>query len=271
MPEPDDELRRELRSLAHEAAIASSGPRPAEVRARGARRRRRRVTAVATVVTLAVVGIGTVAFGAARDVAGNGPVGPAGGDTGLSADDLPTADELPGFNDKTGWRTVLTLDNEGSSGVSCQRQHLADLGAVSVWRREFRATRGVGPGAEPDLGNGASTVVLNTEFADDEAAWQAADTLRSWVEDCDRASSGETDVTEIGDIAVAGGEGTAWLVSSTFDGNPDFGLLTGTAVGLSGDRVVLVSQTRYGMDYDYTGRTPIEAALAAALDRLPPG
>ena len=55
------------------------------------------------------------------------------------------------------------------------------------------------------------------------------------------------------------------------EGQPDFGLLDGTAVGVSGSRVVLISQTLVGMDYNYTGRTPIEAALAAALDRLPPG
>ena len=276
MPEPDDELRRGLRSLAHRAASASSGPDPAEVRSRGARRRRRRVTALAAVVTLAVVGVGTVAFGAASQDAGSGPVAPATGDTGsdLSADDLPTADELPGFNEITGWRVVSTTPGDGQSAVSlCQQQTMVGLGATGVWRRDFTMTSDLPPGTRPDPDAvPGSTSIVAAEFAADEEARLAAATVRSWVEECDPASYDKTDVNEIGGIAADDTEGTAWLLVHTpVEGQPDFGLFDGTAVGVSGSRVVLISQTLVGMDYNYTGRTPIEGALAAALDRLPPG
>lgn len=107
-------------------------------------------------------------------------------------------------------------------------------------------------------------------------AWvrTVADTIRSWVQRCSSPLFDRTEVDEIGAVHAGGGTGSAWLLIHTPVAGqaPDVGELNGTAVGTSGSRVVLISQTQVGQDYNYeAGGTPIEGALAVALDRLAPG
>ncbi len=279
MPEPgDDRLTRELRALADKGARGSSGVAAAEVRARGARRHRRRVTALATVVTLAVVGVGTVAFGTARDEAGRAPVAPATQEPGLTEADLPAAEELPGFNELTGWRATRTAPDEGQEPVSiCQRSSVAGLGATDVFTRDYVSTLLDQSSTTTDPEQPPSTAgVVVAAFVDRQAARAAYDSLLKWVKTCKHAPGvsvfDDVAVNPIGRVEAAGGHGVATMVQyGPVEGVREGGWFDATAVGLSGDRVVLVSERLVGQDYNYPdGPTPIEGALTVALDRLAP-
>ncbi len=201
--------------------------------------------------------------------------GTEGGDGNLTAADLPDAAELPGLNEQSGWRETSTTPGDGQSTASmCQQQTFAGMGADEVWRRDYTMTNDEAPGTQPDPDTDvASTVLVAAQFRDVQKALRTFALLRLWIAACDPEPYEETSVNELGEISADLGEGTAWLLIHTpVEGDPDAGLFDGTAVGVSGDRVVLISQTSVGQDYNYpAGETPIAGALAAALDRLPPG
>ena len=270
--DPFEPIDSELRSLADSAARSAHGVAPAEIRARGARRHRRRIGAVAVLATLAIVAVATVAVGASRDLAGD-QVGPAaeGDTTALTDADLPAGSELPGFNEITGWKASDAYPTGGDGLVTaCQQESLAGLGAEEIRIRNYRQTTEYPPGTTPDpAARLAHTGISIARFADEAAAQEAFETVRGWIEQC---HGGGDAVHELGGVASDEGEGQAWLVTYPVEaGEPDIGVLDGEAVGVAGNRIVLIGQTQRGQDYNYPdGPTPIESALTIALDRLPP-
>ena len=283
-----DPLQRGLRSLASSAAQSAHGPAPAEIRRRGTRRHRLRITAVTALSTAAVVAVGAVAFGADRDI-GREPVPPATQDTTVPAPpvaapltdaNLPTAAELPGFNELTGWRTTSTTPGDRQARISiCQQSSLADLGAVDVWSREYRQTTDLPPNtdADPNAVPGY-TGILVAQFTDQDAAADAYEQVATWIEDCPGGPP-----TPLGEVVRAqnwGGDtflltypkGTVNPAYPDEVGYQDDAVLDTQGCGIAGSRIVLVVQTQLGQDYDYAaGKSPIDGALDTALTRLADG
>lgn len=275
-----DPIERALRSLAGSAAQSAHGPEPEEIRSRGTRRRHRRVGAVVAVSTAAVLAVGSVAVGAVTDSARE-PLPPATElTTGpiqedqptLSDQNLPRGLELPGFNEITGWKATATLPGDGQSPISvCQQSSLVGLGATDVWQREYQMTERLPPGtqADPDAAPG-STRVLIAQFPDDTAARDAYEQVGSWIRGCEGGRDSQGNPWKPIGAAGGPGEGAAYLLS--YPAGPDApgaAVLDGEAVGIVGNRIVLIAQTQIGQDYNYpAGETPIEGALAVALTRL---
>jgi hypothetical protein len=280
-----DPLETGLRSLATSAAQSVHGPAPEEIRRRGTRRRRVRVTAVAALSTAAVVAVGAVAFGVDRDLAGE-PQPPATQETTvpttpdltpLSEANLPTAEELPGFNERTGWETTLTFpDAEQSMTSICEQTTLANVGAVEAWGRHYSQTTNYGPNTSPDPDEvPGSTGIVVAEFADESGAEEAYEQLRTWIEECPGGPP-----TPLGDIAgpqnsrgetflLTYGRGTVNPTYPKGVGYPGTDVIDAQGVGIAGNRIVLVVQTQLGQDYVYAeGESPVEQALTIALTRL---
>jgi hypothetical protein len=283
-----DPLETGLRSLATSAAQSVHGPAPEEIRRRGTRRRRVRVTAVAALSTAAVVAVGAVAFGVDRDLTGEPQlpatqettVPPTPDLTPLSEANLPTAEDLPGFNELTGWEAILTFpDAEQSMTSICEQSSLANLGAVEAWGRDYTQTTDYPPNTSPDPDEvPGSTGIVVAEFADDSGAEEAYEQLRTWIEECPGGPP-----TPLGDIAgPQNSRGETFLLTygkSTVNpmypkgvGYPGTDVIDAQGVGIAGNRIVLVVQTELGQDYDYPdGGSPIEQALTIALTRLTDG
>jgi hypothetical protein len=278
-----DPLKTGLRSLATSAAQSVHGPAPEEIRRRGTRRRRVRVTAVAALSTAAVVAVGAVAFGVDRDLTGEPQlpatqettVPPTPDLTPLSEANLPTAEDLPGFNELTGWEAILTFpDAEQSMTSICEQTTLANVVPSRLGRR-YSQTTNYGPNTSPDPDEvPGSTGIVVAEFADESGAEEAYEQLRTWIEECPGGPP-----TPLGDIAgPQNSRGETFLLTyagarstpRTRRGSATRAPTSSTpeGVGIAGNRIVLVVRRNWGRDYVYAeGESPVEQALTIALTR----
>ena len=253
---PDFEHEPAERHLQRLRALASAGRTharalPAEqVRALGARRHRRRVVTTVAVASIAVAVFAGGVVTAANDLVRTSTRQPA--DTPTMSRSVLLRAEQTVYHERGDLRVAETVHGEGNGFVSvCQRDSLASLGAVDVWRRDFEFPQGGDP-------------VLRTaalQFPDAATAAAAYETLGRWADDCGGAvrSRGFDSFSDRGRwYGVAAGNGVARFRSGMTYGPVegdrfgDLAYFDDEGLVLSDDRVMLVSLVVPGQDWNWT-------------------
>lgn len=217
-------------------------------------------------------------FAAGRCGDDSGPSSPPQGP--LTDRDLPPARELPSYDNRSDWDETATYPGEAQGSISvCQRQPLADLGAMQVFSRRYRGVAGALGGA---LGPGSTSLQVEAgitiaEFPDEAAAAEAYAIVRGWIDECESALDEQGFEEAVGDPLddVEADEPTAFRVLSYRPGGSaaDGTWTDGQAVVQRDNRLALVSARSRGGRLEFFPRlgTPILLMQVAVVDWLPPG
>lgn len=247
-----------------------------EVRRRGdqLRRRKHALVAAASVAVVAAIAVPVIALtgngvGGGRDIE-PAPPAPSTG-TALSEADLMTDAETTYHVEADGsdWFTSDTTPGDGQAPPNpCFREMLADLGAGSVFQRDYELR---GPdGAPTDAGNRMNEIIA--EYDDAAAAQDAYATIAGWVEDC--AAQAPAAPYRVSDpIPVDPGvDGEARLYTSSYgatDGqDPESGNFMDTGLIVTGTRIAVITTVILGQDYNWdTSELPIYRMIPPAAAR----
>jgi len=248
--EPTERSLQRLRDLASAGRTHAQALPAEQVRALGARRHRRRVIATVAAASVAVIVFTGGVVAATGDLVRTSTQ-PQPAVTPTMSQEVLLRAEKTVYQERGDFVVARTVHGEGKAFVSiCQRDSLASLGAVDVWRRDFAFRRG---------GDTAlRTAVM--QFPDAETAAVAYDTLGRWVEDCGGAvrSRGFTrfsDRAQWYDVAVD--DGTARFRSTMIYGpvedDPfgDLGYFDDEGLVVSHDRVMVSSLVVAGQDWNW--------------------
>lgn len=269
MPDFEHDPVRNLRDLADAGRAHAHGLPAEQVRALGARRHRRRTIATVAAASLAVVVFAGGALTAVgRFVTATTPPQPAGTeapqvvpspDPTLPRSVLLAPDQT-WYHERDDFRVVSTVHGEGDGYVSvCQRDTMAALGAVDVWRRDFAFRQGSGP------------VIRSAalQFADERTAAAAYDRLGRWAAGCRQAvrTRGFERFSDRGRW-YAPASGTSFRTGMTYgpvegDQFGEMAYFDDQGLVLAGDRVMLVTLVVPGQDYNwaYTERDRRQTGL----------
>jgi len=171
---------------------------------------------------------------------------------------LLTAAELPQLNDSSPWTQGRTGDPGTRPFGLCQQFDMLTIGALSAIERSFRS----GPVTPKDTAG-----QLVAEFPDAQNAVRASKVIEAWHRECrSRVKGQNVKVRPITDVAVTGGTGWWYLVSSERRGVGHFHSL---GMVLSGTRMSLIRMDHDGQDHNYEpGQDPLELAVRAVSARL---
>lgn len=179
-------------------------------------------------------------------------------------DRLPTADQVPGFDDDFRWRNGGTRAREGRDPfATCHKFAMTSIGAMRVAVRDYRPRT---------AGSDGSASALVAQFPDAMTARRAYAVLTSWRGQCEEELTGYEyrDVGALRSMSVSTGVAGWYLLSyGPAEGDPDSGYFDAQGLTRVGSRVTVLQMRQVAQDHDYpAGAEPMVAFTRRANDLL---